>query len=263
MKDALTLALLQCTPLPLNVEGNLRRLGQAADRAAAQGADMLVCPEMFITGYAIGADNVRSLATTADGAYFAAVADIARAHHIAVVFGYPERAPDGSVYNAAAWVSADGALAWDYRKTHLFGELDRSQFSAGAIAAAELPLFEGWRIGLLICYDVEFPENTRRLAQAGADLIVVPTANMIDFDFVATQMVPVRAYENQCFVAYANYVGAEASWTYGGLSIVAGPDGATIGQLQRTPALLIARLEREHLAAARKALTHVKDQARL
>ncbi|MFY8044397.1 MAG: nitrilase-related carbon-nitrogen hydrolase, partial [Rhodoferax sp.] len=77
----------------------------------------------------------------------------------------------------------------------------------------------------LICYDVEFPEATRRLALAGADLIVVPTANMPEFDFVAQSLVPVRAYENQLYVAYANYIGAEGAVHYGGLSLLAAPDG--------------------------------------
>ena len=55
----------------------------------------------------------------------------------------------------------------------------------------------GWRLGMLICYDVEFPENARQLALAGADLIAAPTANMIPYDVVATTIVPARAFENQ------------------------------------------------------------------
>jgi predicted amidohydrolase len=68
---------------------------------------------------------------------------------------------------------------------------------------------EGWKLGLLICYDLEFPENARRLALAGAELILVPTANMVPFDFVADVTVRARAFENQCYVAYANYCGHE------------------------------------------------------
>lgn len=270
MQEALTLALWQCTPLPLDVSANLQRLDAAAATAAKQGADMLVCPEMFLTGYAIGAQQVAALAVDAAGYnkqrgnYLHAVSEVARAHHIAIVSGYPERDGNGARYNAAIWFDAQGQCVWNYRKTHLFGTLDRSQFSAGDLAqyadsAHALPQLKGWQIGLLICYDVEFPENTRRLALAGADLIIVPTANMAEFDFVATTLVPVRAYENQCYMAYANYTGAEADWTYGGLSIVAAPDGSTVGRLQRLPDMLIARLEPDMLQAARKVLTHVRD----
>jgi predicted amidohydrolase len=270
MQEAITLALWQCTPLPLDVAANLRRLSDAAETAAQRGADILVCPEMFVTGYAIGAAHVASLAVESGGeprassSYLHAVADVARAHKIAIIVGYPERDADSAIYNAAVWFDAGGHRVWNYRKTHLFGALDRDQFSAGVLdlnSSEEwpLPVFKGWCIGLLICYDVEFPENTRRLALAGADLIIVPTANMAEFDFVATTLVPVRAYENQCFVAYANYTGAEADWTYGGLSTVAAPDGSTAGQLQRLPDMLVVRLEAQTLRVARRKLTHVRD----
>lgn len=274
MQEAITLALWQCTPLPLNTAANLQRLNDAAAKAAQQGADMLVCPEMFLTGYAIGATQAAALAVeldarpcSTDNDCLQTVADIARTHQIAIVTGYPERGSNGAIYNAALWVDAQGQRVCNYRKTHLFGSLDRDQFNAGeleqyGVGKQALPAIKGWHVGLLICYDVEFPENTRRLALASADLIVVPTANMAEFDFVATTMVPVRAYENQCFVAYANYTGAEATWTYGGLSIVAGPDGSTAGQLQRFPDMLVVRLEAETLRTARKKLTHVRDMPR-
>ena len=112
---------------------------------------------------------------------------------------------------------------------------------------------------MLICYDVEFPEATRALALAGADLIAVPTANMAEYDFVARSLVPVRAYENQLFVAYANFTGPEGALQYGGLSVVAGPDGATLAQAEREETLLIATLDEKRLTAARKAAQHVRD----
>ncbi len=258
MQPILNVSLYQCVPQPLDVAGNLRRLDDAATQAAAQGADVLVCPEMFVTGYAIGATAVQQLAQPADGGYAQAVAAITRQHGLAIVYGYPEHNPAGQPFNAAQWISATGERLLNYRKTHLFAELDRAQFAAGAPSSALL-LCQGWRIGLLICYDVEFPENTRRLAAAGADAVLVPTANMLEYDFVAQSMVPVRAYENQMFVAYANYVGTEGDVQYGGLSIVAGPDGSTLMQAGRTPTVTFTSLQQRDLQAARKRLTHVAD----
>ncbi len=262
MRTPLTLALLQCAPAPLDVMGNLQRLDQAAQQAAKAGAQVLVCPEMFVTGYAIGTAAVQQLAQPAHGAWAQAVAAIAQRHHIAVVYGYPEQDPSGVVFNAAQWISAQGQRCLNYRKTYLFGDLDRNQFAAGAPSAATFTL-KGWTIGLLICYDVEFPEATRRLALAGADLIVVPTANMPDYDFVAQALVPVRAYENQMYVAYANYVGAEGDVHYGGLSLLAAPDGQAVAQADRQPTLLIATLDDVRLTAARAAAHHVRDAATL
>ncbi len=258
MRVPLKLALWQCAPAPLDVPGNLERLEAAAREAASAGAQLLVCPEMFITGYAIGASAVQALAQAADGAWADAMAGIAQRHQVAVVYGYPERGADGRVYNAAQWIDASGRRCLNYRKAYLFGDLDRSQFSAEAQSARTFD-FHGWKIGMLICYDVEFPEATRALALAGADLIAVPTANMKEYDFVARSLVPVRAYENQLFVAYANFTGPEGALHYGGLSVVAGPDGATLAQAGREEALVFATLNDERLTAARNAAQHVRD----
>ncbi len=258
MRAPLKLALWQCAPAPLDVQGNLTRLEAAAREAVSAGAQLLICPEMFITGYAIGAPAVQSLAQAADGAWAEAVAGIAQRHQVAVVYGYPERGADGRVYNAAQWIDASGLHCLNYRKAYLFGDLDRSQFAAEAQSARTFD-FHGWKVGMLICYDVEFPEATRALALAGADLIVVPTANMADYDFVAHSLVPVRAYENQLFVAYANFTGPEGTLQYGGLSVVAGPDGATLTQAGREQALVFATLDDERLTAARNAAQHVRD----
>ena len=260
MRPPLTLALLQCAPAPLDMAGNLLRLDQAAQRAAAAGAQVLVCPEMFVTGYAIGAAAVQKLAQPADGIWAQAVAASAQRHGVAVVYGYPERDSSGSVFNAAQWIGARGQRCLNYRKTYLFGDLDRNQFAAGEPSATMFTL-QGWNIGLLICYDVEFPEATRRLALAGADLIVVPTANMPEFDFVAKSLVPVRAYENQLYVAYANYTGAEGAVHYGGLSLLAAPDGQTVAQADRSATLLVATLDETRLTAARALAHHVRDAA--
>jgi predicted amidohydrolase len=173
------------------------------------------------------------------------------------VYGYPERS-GSAVFNAAQCIAADGTRLLNYRKTHLFGTLDRSQFSAAQVQVA-LFEFNGWKIGLLICYDVEFPENVRRLALAGADVVLVPTANMPDYDFVATSMVPVRAYENQLFIAYANYVGAEGEVHYGGLSSVAAPNGQMLALAGREATLLCATLDANHLKATRIRHTHLAD----
>ena len=246
MKTPLTLALYQCTSAPLDVAGNLNRLEAAAKQARQGGADVLVCPEMFLTGYNIGPAAVRQLAQAAHGAYAQSVADIALRHSVAVVYGYPELGEQGTIFNAAQWVSASGERGLNYRKTHLFGDLDKTQFAAGDMTSTLVEL-KGWRIGILICYDVEFPENTRRLARAGAELIVVPTANMANFDFVPNAMIPVRAYENQVFVAYANYTGQEHELTYGGLSTVVAPDGAVLSKAGRMETLIFATLTSEQL----------------
>ena len=254
--------MLQCASHPLQVEANLQRLDEAAARAQAAGAQLLLTPEMFLTGYSIGAEAVRTLAQHRAGTYAQAVARIAQAHHMAIVWGYPELSEQGQVFNAAQWTSALGEAVLHYRKTHLYGALDRAQFSAGVVDASNssLATLNGWRLGLLICYDVEFPENTRRLALAGADGVLVPTANMDRYDFVPNTLVPARAFENQMVLAYANFCGPEGSLRYGGLSSIVDALGQPLSQAGRDEALLIATLTPEALAHARSEQTHLQEQ---
>jgi predicted amidohydrolase len=253
------IALYQCPPLPLNVSGNLHRLAQQASAAAAQGAGLLVCPEMFLTGYNIGAAAAFSLAETRDGHSAGQVAAIAQAAGIAILYGYPERSSDAQIYNAVQLIDAQGRSVCHYRKTHLYGELDKSMFTVGG---DDFPVVElnGWRLGLLICYDLEFPENARRLALAGADLILVPTANMAPYDFIAEVTVRARAFENQCYVAYANYCGSEGDIHYCGLSSIAAPDGSRIAQAAQDETLIIGTLDRKLMDDSRAINSYFKDR---
>jgi len=241
----LRIALWQCEQRPGDVAGNLARLREAAIAAARDGADLFVCPEMFLTGYNIGAEAAQRLAEPADGPSAKAVAALAQEARLAIIYGFAERGEDSAVYNTVQLIDAQGQRLGTYRKAHLFGALDRAQFSP---SAGECPLFtlEGWRIGLLICYDIEFPEAARRLALLGAELIVVPTANMQGFDVVPLTLVPARAYENQLFVAYANACGPEGDIVYGGLSTIAAPDGSVPARAGQDPTVLIAELDPHH-----------------
>lgn len=249
--DGLTLALWQC-PYARHAGEALVLLDATAAQAREQGADLLVCPEMSLTGYQIGAAGVAAVAEPADGPLAQAVATIAQRHGIAVVYGYPERhAPGEKPYNAAQFVAADGQRLANYRKTHLFGDTDRAQFSPGAQVPAVFE-WRGWQLGLLICYDIEFPEPARSLALQGADAILVPTANMIAFDEVQRVLLPARALENRLVVAYANACGQEGDTTYGGLSTVCGPMGAVLAQGGRDEALLFASLARGDVLTARE-----------
>ena len=250
-------ALYQCPPLPLDVAANLQRLQQLATEA--KGADLLVVPEMFLTGYNIGVDAVNVLAQGRDGEAAQQVAQIAKTSGVAILYGYPERAEDGQIYNAVQLIDAQGERLCNYRKTHLFGDLDHSMFSAGE---DDFPLVElnGWTLGFLICYDLEFPENARRLALAGAELILVPTANMIPFDFVADVTVRSRAFENQCYVAYANYCGHEGEIHYCGQSSIAAPDGSRIAQAGLDEALIVGTLDRQLMLDSRAANRYFLDR---
>ncbi|WP_406328487.1 carbon-nitrogen hydrolase family protein [Streptomyces sp. NBC_00203] len=250
-------ALLQSSGRPGSVVENLKVLDETAGRAAAAGAGLVAAPEMFLTGYAIG-DDIARLAEPADGDSADAIAEIAARHGVAVAYGYPER--DGErVFNSAQLISADGTRLANYRKTHLFGCFERNHFTPGEQPVVQAEL-NGLRVGLMICYDVEFPENVRAHALAGTDLLVVPTAQMHPFQFVAESVVPVRAFENQMYVAYVNRVGPEGEFEFVGLSTLAGPDGVARARAGRGEELVFADADPVFLAASRETNPYLKDR---
>lgn len=246
--DTLTLALWQ-TPHASAPASGLARLEAAAAQARAAGAHWLVTPEMYLSGYLIDPALLAARAQPAEAGL--ALAAIAWRHRIGIVAGFPERQPHGLPYNAAIAVAPDGETLATYRKTHRYGAADRQRFSAGDRAPAVFD-WQGWQLGLLICYDVEFPETVRGLALAGADVVIVPTANMEPFDEVQRVLLPARALENRVGLAYANACGAEGGTVYNGLSTACGPTGEVLAQAGRDEALLTATYTRAALDAARQ-----------
>ena len=235
----------------------LTALRDAAQTAAAQGADVLITPEMLIGGYNIGPDRVAAHADES-AQTLDTLKSITKTHDIALVVGLPLPASPRP-HNACLVIDNTGHEVARYHKTHLYGDVDRAQFSAGTELSGVFEL-AGWKVGLAICYDVEFPELTRALALCGAEVILTPTANMEPFDSIATRLVPARAEENGLFLAYCNYTGAEAHFTYNGLSCVSGPVGQDLVRGAKTETMLYASLDRALLTAARQAQTHLHDR---
>ncbi len=232
------LCLMQIAPPSAPAE-TLSALAGWATAAAAQGAAALVLPELVLPGYNRPAAH-RDLAEPQGGPWQDAVARIARAAGIAICYGWAER--DGAaVYNVASVIGADGTTLAHYRKIQLFGPMEHASFIPGTEAP---PVFElaGRRCGLLICYDIEFPEHARALGRRGVDLLLVPTANPEGYPHVPDLLVPARAYENRMVVAYANYAGDDNGLRFGGGSVVVGPDGQALARSGTTPAVLTVEL---------------------
>ncbi|MET9606818.1 carbon-nitrogen hydrolase family protein [Streptomyces sp. NPDC006512] len=252
-------ALLQSSGRLGDTAENLKQLDEAAARAAQGGAGLLVTSEMFLTGYALDLQDVPGLAEAADGPSAVAIGEIARRHGTAVLYGYPERAADGAVYNAAQLIGPDGTALANYRKTHLFGSFEQAAFTPGDAPVVQADL-NGLRVGIMICYDVEFPENVRAHALAGTDLLLVPTAQMHPFQFVAEQLVPVRAFENQMYIAYVNRTGPEGEFEFVGLSCLASPDGVTRTRAGRGEELVFGEADPELLTASRETNPYLRDR---
>jgi predicted amidohydrolase len=231
------------------------RLAALAEPIADQQLDLVVCPELFMSGYNVGND-LHELAEPAGGPFAQSVADLARQTGTAICYGYPER--DGeTVYNSALVVSATGAVLANHRKLAIPPGFEQSVFTPGN----QLTGFElgGMKCALVICYDAEFPETVRAACTAGAEIVIIPTALGAQWDQVAHRVVPARAFENGCYALYANHAGSEGDITYAGASCIVGPDGRDVARAGDQPQLITGMLEAARVAAARRRLPYLTD----
>jgi predicted amidohydrolase len=223
-------------------------------RSQAGELDLVICPELYLSGYNVGED-IQRLAESQTGAFSNAMAALARKWEIALIYGYPERL-DSKVFNSAICIDSKGAIIAHYRKLRLPKNFEQANFSTGN--AYCLFKLSGWCVAILICYDVEFPEAVRACASRGAELIVAPTALKQEWAFVARNMVPTRAFENGVFVAYANYCGSENGFNYLGESCFASPSGILTVAADKE-ILLKADLDWAEIETSRRALTYLDD----
>ncbi len=221
--------------------------------AARAQADLVVFSETYLQGFPTP-DNVGLLAEPVDGASIRAVRDAARAAQVAVAIGCAER--DGTrCFNTALLIDEQGEIRLHYRKTHLY-ESDLGVFDAGD--AFPVCTWRGIPVGLLICFDLEFPETVRALARRGAHLILILDGMMHPHGSVHRQMIPVRALENQLFVAMANRVGAGERYTFSGTSLVAAPDGSCLATApEDREAVVDALIDLDDVARARSAFSYL------
>jgi predicted amidohydrolase len=231
------LAAFQMIARPGDVAANLALIADAARKARAAGADILVAPELATTGYGAG-DIIRDLAEPADGEQVAQLAAAAAEASVAIVAGFAERA-GGALYNSALFVDPSGRHSV-YRKCHLYGAYERALFTPGD-AVPHIVDFAGLKLGMLICYDVEFPEAVRCLALQGAELIVVSTAQSEGSDalLITEKIVPVRAFENGVAIVNADHAGADAFCTYAGGTCIVMPDGTDAARAGRSEAAVL------------------------
>jgi predicted amidohydrolase len=239
-----------------DVAANVKTIDEAARAARAAGADVLVTPEMFLTGYNLG-DRLPELVPDDPAGM---LGEIARRHGIAIVAGAPERLAGGGITNSAIFVDADGAVLLRYRKSHLFGALDRAMFEPGD-RLSPLVHYRGVGIAVMICYDVEFPETVRSAAMAGADVVLVPTAQMEPYAHIAERLIPVRAWESQVYVAYIDRCGSEGDLRYVGRSSIAAPSGDIVDSLGASDeGLIYATIDPAVVRAAREENPYLADR---
>jgi predicted amidohydrolase len=243
----------QLAPVIGDLAGNRARALAALDAAADEGARIVVLPELAASGYVFrDAAEARALAEPRDGPTLSGWADRAAAHELVVVGGFAEDGGDGRLYNSAALIDASGVRAV-YRKAHLW-DRESLVFTPGDDPPAVVDTPHG-RIGVMVCYDLEFPEWVRVAAVRGAELLCVPTnwpreARPDGERPMEVLRAMVAASTNRMAVAVCDRCGEERGVTWVAGSAIAGPDGWLLAGPPQEPApvLLAADLD---LSAAR------------
>jgi omega-amidase len=218
-----TIAMAQTAPVLNDNEENLRRMAAVIQRICGERpTNLIIFPELAVSGYECGL-NFTQLAERVPGHIVSFLAGKAAEFNVHLAFGMPVKEKVESIlFDAAVLIGPDGELIGDYRKLHLRGE-ERLAFRPGY----RMPVFETdfGALGLMIGWDLAFPEVARSLTLDGADLIAVCGAWEQSHVDEWRAFTVARACENAVYVAAANRVGEEPSYTFCGESMLVGPRG--------------------------------------
>ena len=265
------IAALQMVSTP-RVESNLDAARMLVERAAGEGAELVVLPEYFCLMGRSDRDKLSVAEAPGDGPIQRMLADAARRHRVWLVGGTLPLASgeEGRVMNANLVFSPAGDQVARYDKIHLFRfDNGREQYDEGRTlkAGSEPVAFDaaGWRVGLSICYDLRFPELYRALMKPPCDLLCVPSAFTHPTGSAHWEvLLRARAIENQCYVIAAAQGGRHENGrrTFGH-SLIVDPWGEVVAMLPEGEGVVAAELRRERLAEVRAQLPALEHRRTL
>jgi len=234
---------------------NLERIIALAERAAGEGAELVVFPEAAMCDFGHATDDLRGLAEPLDGPFVGAMRRLAAHHRLTLVAGMFESIPgDQRIYNTAVVVDPVEGLVGSYRKRHLFdafGDVESDRIRPGE---DEPPLLDihGFKVSVVTCYDIRFASFIEGVADRGADVLAVPSA-WVAGPLKEEQwavLVRARALDNTMYVAGAGQTGT----SYTGRSSIVDPLGVLVAGLGEAEGVATAAISRERLQAVRARL---------
>lgn len=250
------IALAQLDLTPADPEGNFRLAEKAAREASSAGADLMLLPELWASGYDL--KNCAIYASGIDQGWFARMGDLASSCGIGLGGSLIEE-DEGAYYNTFVLLDGQGRRLGSYRKTHLFRFLDEDQFfkAGDRLALIDSP----WgQAGLATCYDLRFPELFRAYAVRGAEIILLaaewPLKRIAHWDL----LLQARAVENQCFIAAVNKSGISLGARLGGRSAVIDPMGEILVQGGEGSCLLYAEIDLQQTHRTREWMPVLQDR---
>ncbi|EZH67395.1 nitrilase [Bacillaceae bacterium JMAK1] len=221
--------------------------------------DVVVLPEMWTTGYAL--DKLEQIADTSGGTTEAFIQQRAKEYNVTIVAGSFAVRTDRGIVNRSIVVNEKGEIIHTYDKIHLVPMLDEPDYLVGGNEKATTFSLNGVTAGILICYDLRFPEVFRTLALNGAEVIFVvgewPAARRDHWD----TLLKARAIENQCYIVACDTVGEHNNVEYSGNSLVYSPFGTQY--VRASPVeeeTVFSVLDLEEVATFRSAVPNLKNR---
>lgn len=253
------LALLQMDIAIGEPDANFARLERMLDETIREGEipDIVVLPEMWNTGYAL--DRIHELADRGGERTEALLSAFSRAHGIYVIGGSIADKRGDAVYNTIYAFDRDGRRLADYSKIHLFRLMEEEKYLRSGEKEGRLEL-DGVQAGMMICYDIRFPELARKLALGGAALLFVPAEWPNPRLHHWRTLLTARAIENQMYVIACNRVGTSGTTSFFGHSMIIDPWGEIIAEGGEGEAIIRATIDLGLVAEVRSKIPVFEDR---
>lgn len=234
-------------------EGNLNKVRAQFEHAKLEETDVVVLPEMWTSGYDL--ENIAEHACHDLEPALSFIAELAQQYDVNIVAGSVaniKEDPD-KVYNTAFVVDREGTLVYEYSKMHLVPMLDEPRYLAAGDSKVETFMLDGSRCGMVICYDLRFPELFRDLALKGASIIFVPAEWPMARRKHWETLLSARAIENQCYIIGVNTYGDIGGQIFAGRSLMADPWGEVISEAKgQAEAVVSGRIDSQEVARIRQ-----------
>jgi predicted amidohydrolase len=240
-----------------NVEENLQKALNMMDVAVGEDVDVICLPELFTIGFDYS--YIKKHSEKIPNKITDIISDMAKESGVYIIAGsIPERV-GREIYNTSVLFGRDGEMIGKYSKIHLFPVMDeKKNFSGGK----EVRVFETdfGKIGIMICYDLRFPELARKLSVMGAEIIFVPSEfPNPKLDHWRT-LLQARAIENQIYVVGVNRVGRDEYSTFFGHSLVVDPKGVIIVESGDKEDVIMARSDLSRIGEVREKVFYLEDR---
>ncbi|MCE5334926.1 MAG: carbon-nitrogen family hydrolase [Desulfobacteraceae bacterium] len=246
---------IQIAVRPADVDHNLARVKRGLAELSARNCQIAVLPEMWSCSfpYPVLREMAKKTPPVLDD-----LQDTARREAIAISGSLPEEA-DGKVYNTCYFIDTTGEIAGTYRKVHLFSLYNEHKNFGRGDSACVIPTSFG-KIGLMICYDLRFPELARTMALEGADIICVSSMWPLTRLEHWTALLRARAIENQLFMVGCNGCGEEGKITWGGGSSIVSPLGTIVAQAGPEEKTIVGVLDQNEKDEFRRMIPCFEDR---